>query len=1199
MSIVITEIMQNPNAVSDGDGEWFEIYNDGLSAVDLENWVISDDGSDFFDVLGSLLIQPGEYLVFGNNGDSSTNGGVTVDYEYSGMFLSNSADELVLTDADGGEQDRVEWDGGPAFPDPNGASMQLLDVSADNNLGANWTTATDPYGAGDLGTPGSGSVASPSIVITEIMQNPSAVSDGVGEWFEIYNDGSSAVDLENWVISDNDSDSFSVSGSLLIQPGEYLVFGNNGDSSTNGGVTVDYEYSSMFLSNSADELVLTDADGGEQDRVEWDGGPAFPDPNGASMQLLDVSADNNLGANWTTATDPYGAGDLGTPGSGSVASPSIVITEIMQNPNAVSDGVGEWFEIYNDGSSAVDLENWVISDNDSDSFSVSGSLLIQPGEYLVFGNNGDSSTNGGVTVDYEYSGMFLSNSADELVLTDADGGEQDRVEWDGGPAFPDPNGASMQLLDVSADNNLGANWTTATTAFGFGDFGTPGAENDDTPPEPFETVISAVQGSGSSVAIPGLVRVSAVITGVYSDLGGFFLQEEDSDADGDVDTSEGIFVFVGGDLSAYAEGQIVTVEGIAEEFFGMSQIDAAGGSVVIDDAGNNLDLVSAAIIDLPSFGANDAEGSFESVEGMLVTYADPLVVSEYFQLARFGQIVAYEGTERPLQYTQTNTPDADGYATYQEELATRRVIIDDTNNFQNFDPVYHPAPDGFSVDNVIRGGDIAYDVTGVLHWSWAGSGGTDAWRLRPTESNPIEFTEGTARTDAPADVGGSLTVATFNVLNYFTTLDEGDNLTATGLDPRGAHSAAELQRQTDKIVSALVAMDSDVVGLIEIENDDDTTIAYLVEALNTALGADNYDYVPTGVIGGDAIKVGFIYDTTAVKIADGTSVAILDDPTFLDPLGAGRDLNRPAVAVTFEDLETGGVFTAVNNHFKSKGSPTGVEGDDRPETGEGSAAGTREAAAEILADWLETDPTGSGDSDVMILGDLNSYAMEGPITGLEADGYTNLLPAYGDDGAYSYLFDGQLGTLDYALANDSLMGQVTGATAWNINADEVNLLDYNDTIQDENERSFETKPGTTELYAPDPYRSSDHDPIIVGLQLEPEFIFLSGTDKRDFIVGTDANEIIDTGKKTDTVTTGGGRDILDFTLEAGNGRTDVTFVTDFDVMLDRIAGYTRDDIKRENNPDGNTQLTFNDGDKLFLDGVFSSDEIVFADYYWA
>jgi predicted extracellular nuclease len=1039
-----------------------------------------------------------------------------------------------------------------------------------------------------------------AIILTEIMQNPSAVDDSVGEWFEIYNDGTEAIELEGWTISDNDSDSFTILGSLIILPGQFMVFGNNGDPLLNGGIVMDYVYSGMFLSNSADELVLTNAAGTEIDRVEWDNGVTFPDPNGASMQLTSLALDNNVGANWSTSTELYGLTDRGTPGAANNLDTSIVITEIMQNPGAVSDSAGEWFEIYNAGFGAVDLNGWVISDNDIDSFVVAGPLVIQAGDYMVFGNNGDIGANGGVSVDYAYSGMFLSNSSDELVLTDVGGSEQDRVEWDGGPAFPDPNGASMQLLDVALDNNVGANWSEASVPYGAGDLGTPGAANSPAPdPEPLQTTISVIQGSGSSVAISGLVSITAVVTAVFDDLGGFFLQEEDSDADADFTTSEGIFVYTNGSMSAYAEGQIVTVVGTPEEFFGMSQIDAVDGSVVIDDAGDNLHLVTVSVIDLPSSGANNAEASFEAVEGMLVTYADPLVVSEYFQLARYGQITAYEGTERPMQYTQMYEPDEAGYAAYQEELATRRVIIDDTSNQQNPDSIYHPAPDGFAVDNVIRGGDIAYDVTGVLHWSWAGSGGTDAWRLRPTEANPIEFTTGEARTAAPADVGGAIKVATFNVLNFFTTLDEGNNVTATGQDPRGADSLAELERQTDKIVSALVAMDSDVVGLIEIENDDDTSLAYLVDALNTALGADVYDYVSTGVIGGDAIKVGFIYDATSVKIADGTSVAILDDPSFLDPLNSGSERNRPAVAVTFEDLDTGGQFTAVNNHFKSKGSSTGVEGDDRPETGEGSAAGTREAAADALAVWLATNPTGSDDSDVMILGDLNSYAKEGPIINLEDAGYTNLLPEFQGDGAYSYLFDGQLGTLDYALASGSMLDQVTGATAWNINADEVNLLDYNDTIRDENEASFEAKPEGNELYADDAYRSSDHDPIIVGLNLRPEYLFLAGTDKRDFIQGTDASEIISTGKKTDTVTTGSGYDVLDFALEAGNGRKDVTFVTDFDVIFDMIAGYTRDDIKRENNPNGDTQLTFNDGDKLFLYGVESSDELIFTDSVWA
>ena len=164
----------------------------------------------------------------------------------------------------------------------------------------------------------------------------------------------------------------------------------------------------------------------------------------------------------------------------------LVISEIMQNPSAVSDDNGEYFEIFNAGDSVVDISGFTISDNDFDSHVIDngGPLLIAPGSYLVLGRNADTASNGGVMVDYQYSGITLANGADEIVLTDTLGREVDRVEYDGGPAFPDPNGAAMELGDLAADNNDGVNWTTATQGFGAGDLGTPGAENG-TPPQPF------------------------------------------------------------------------------------------------------------------------------------------------------------------------------------------------------------------------------------------------------------------------------------------------------------------------------------------------------------------------------------------------------------------------------------------------------------------------------------------------------------------------------------------------------------------------------------------------------------------------------------------------------------------------------------------------------------------------------------------
>ncbi len=176
-----------------------------------------------------------------------------------------------------------------------------------------------------------------------------------------------------------------------------------------------------------------------------------------------------------------------------VALGQVTINEIMQNPSVVGDGSGEWFEIYNPGASPVDINGWTIRDDGSDSHVINngGPLTVPAGGYLVLGVNADSGTNGGVSVDYAYgSGWFLSNSADEIVLLDAAANEIDRVDYDGGPAFPDPNGASMSLANPVLDNNVGANWCESTSAFGDGDLGTPGVANDGCAGVPLPVVIN-------------------------------------------------------------------------------------------------------------------------------------------------------------------------------------------------------------------------------------------------------------------------------------------------------------------------------------------------------------------------------------------------------------------------------------------------------------------------------------------------------------------------------------------------------------------------------------------------------------------------------------------------------------------------------------------------------------------------------------
>ncbi|MCA9432446.1 MAG: DNA degradation protein EddB, partial [Candidatus Omnitrophica bacterium] len=161
------------------------------------------------------------------------------------------------------------------------------------------------------------------------------------------------------------------------------------------------------------------------------------------------------------------------------------------------------------------------------------------------------------------------------------------------------------------------------------------------------------------------------------------------------------------------------------------------------------------------------------------------------------------------------------------------------------------------------------------------------------------------------------------------------------------------------------------------------------------------------------------------------------------------------------------------NHLKSKGSSCDVLGD--PDTGDGqeNCNLTRTNAATALANWLETDPTSSGDPDFLIVGDLNCYTMEDPIATLTSAGYEDLIHSFIGSIGYSFVIDGEAGSLDHALASPSLFARVEGAAEWHINADEPSVYDYNEEF---NPPMF---------YSPDPYRSSDHDPLLIGLRLAP------------------------------------------------------------------------------------------------------------------
>ena len=1046
---------------------------DGTSgAVDLQ---LPTNGLQNGSPDGIALVAPGDVLV------------EFLSYEGSFTAVGGPADGLTSTDVGVSE----------ASTTPIGQSLQLI--------GGVWTgpAAESP---GVLNT-----APIPDVFISEFHYD----NDGgdVGEFVEVT--GPAGTDLTGWtiqpyngsngtpysttalsgVIDDEDGTSGAVSfpisglqngspdGIALVAPGDVLV------------EFLSYEGSFTAVGGPADGLTSTDVGVSE----------ASTTPIGQSLQLI--------GGVWTgpAAESP---GVLNT-----APIPDVFISEFHYD----NDGgdVGEFVEVT--GPAGTDLTGWtiqpyngsngtpysttalsgVIDDEDGTSGAVSfpisglqngspdGIALVAPGDVLV------------EFLSYEGDFTAVGSAADGQTSTDVGVAEGSST----------PIGQSLQLVDGI--------WTGPIAA-------TEGVLNSVTAPDDCAAgtiFIHEIQGSDTvSSCVGDTVTVTGIVTSLFerddvSD--GFFLQEEDADADADAATSEGIFVFCRGACPTVAPGDQMTVTGEVAEFFGMTQIDAAFGSGVFVAGPTGQPLPTPTPIDLPAGASTLAEATFEPVEGMLVRMSDTLVVSEYFQLARFGQVVLTD-TSRPFQFTHTNLPSASGYTAFLADLATRRIILDDDNNDQNDaifdgpDEAYYQPGGGLSNSNVFRGGDTIDNLTAVMHWSFAGSSGTDAWRLRPIpEVYDYSFSPVNTRPPSPDDVGGRLTAVSFNVLNYFTTLDEpGAVCGPSGIGCRGAHSPAEFERQEAKIVAALLETDADIVGLVEIENNASASLQALVDALNAAAGPGTYDFVDTGTIGGDAIKVGLLYQPASV--APVGPVAILDssvDARFIDTK------NRPMLTQTFEEVATGARMNVSVNHLKSKGSPCDDVGDPGTGDGSGNCNGVRTDAAAAIVDFLAGDPTGQGDPDHLILGDLNAYKKETPITTLTGAGYTDLIEQFEGPNAYSFVFDGQIGYLDYALANQAMTPQITGVDEWHINADEVNVFDYNDNIQDPAEASFERISEALPIYAPDAYRSSDHDPVLVGISLAiPEPVYECGSQSftvselealgYNVILGTDGNDTL-------------------------------------------------------------------------------------------
>lgn len=755
------------------------------------------------------------------------------------------------------------------------------------------------------------------------------------------------------------------------------------------------------------------------------------------------------------------------------ASAQLVINEVEYD-EAGTD-TAEYIELKNNAPTAVDLSTYSLVFINAASTPAStyrtlalGPGMLAPGAYYVICANSANTPN--CNLDSTPDSDWIQNGAPDALQLRQGSTLIDSLSYEGvttgfseGSAGPADTGSSAaqglsrcpdgaDTNDNGADFKLGPNTPAAANSCGSVAGGPLGNCGDPA------TNIAAIQGSG---LVSGMAGASVIIEGVVvgdfqgasPNLNGFYVQEEDSQQDGDPNTSDGMFVYQGANTTAVSAGQLVRVAGTVTEFDGTTEISPLSAMLVCPSA----PAATPRALNLPVSDVND----FERYEGMAVQISQTLTVTGNFGLGRYGSLdLSVNG--RLYEPTHVATPGAEAIA--QQNLNDRsRIILDDASSQEN------PAPMPYKdANHTRRVGDSLPSLSGVLDQRFG------AYRIQPTA--PPTFASSNPRQPAP-NVPGRLRVASANVLNYFTTLDDGSpHCGPTGaLECRGANDANELTRQRSKLINMLSAIDADVYGLMELQNSGTSAaVADLVSGLNAAVGGATYAYIDTGFIGTDAIEVGIIYKPAKVTPLMATptkSYAILDaavDPRFIDTK------NRPVLAQSFQEKSSDARFTLVVNHWKSKGSDCTDLMPPDPDLGDGAGNcnRTRTQAAQALIDWLASDPTHSGDQRALVVGDFNAYAKEQPITSMEAAGYASLIATFIGSGAYSYQFDGASGYLDHAFASRELSGQVAGIAEWHSNADEPVALDYNTEFKVDDPFKID-----------DPYRASDHDSLVVGLNL--------------------------------------------------------------------------------------------------------------------
>ncbi|MCD9198933.1 ExeM/NucH family extracellular endonuclease [Aeromicrobium wangtongii] len=831
---------------------------------------------------------------------------------------------------------------------------------------------------------------------------------------------------------------------------------------------------------------------------------------------------------WVAAAAVAVASLVAVPAAPAMATPAgdnLVINEVYNNGGSAGASYAHrFFELYNPTDHDISVNGWSLQYKSATGATFSGKTELgdkhlEPGGTLVVrGASNNAATNPGAPVTADIapdtglnsaagSGVIaLSRSTATLTTSLTDANLVDLVGYGTtanlfeGSARAATGGLALSVTRRTAgadsDDN-GADFAAVapspaacgTTCDGPGD---SGGGPVDPPADPVDATIAEIQGAGAASPLAGkTVTTRGVVTAVYKTGGFNGAVIQTPGTGGAVDaathtTSDGLFVFDSAFAAGVDKGDFVEVTGDVSEFNGLTELTTAAGKFT------KLTETPAPVLPATiSFPLSEVQR--ESFESMLLLPQGAMTVTDNYATNQYGEIGLADGSE-PLQ-TPTNVvaPGAPAKALLAEN--TQRLVNLDDGSSVNF---LSAANQGIALpwlrpDNEVRvGAAVSFVDPVVLDWR------NSVWKLQPTQhltssgKEPVTFSS--TRTAGPTDVGGDVRIGTFNVLNYFSTTAAdfeksglgtcttykdraGNPVTAnscTNNGPRGAADDANLERQQAKIVAAINTLDADVVSLEEIENskavdpkaDRDEALATLVDALNGAAGKQRWAFVAspaTVPAAEDVIRTAFIYQPKIVAPVGASS--ILDDPAFTN---ARQPLAQAFKRAGGPDTTT---FAVIVNHFKSKGSGTGLDADQGD--GQGASNHSRVQQATALVGFADRFGTSAGTDKIFLTGDFNAYNKEDPVRIIEEAGYTNV-PAERTT-KETYQFDGMVGSLDHVFASPAAYARVTGADIWNINAYEALAREYS-----------RYNYNATDLYRADPYRASDHDPELVGVDLGAE-----------------------------------------------------------------------------------------------------------------